>query len=52
VPPQVPLVQTSAAVQLLPSLHVVPLATLDHVDVDAPGLQAWQGLAGLAAPLA
>jgi hypothetical protein len=52
VPPHVPLVQTSFFVHALPSLHVVPLVALDQLVVEAPGLQTWQGLPGLAVPLA
>jgi hypothetical protein len=51
-PPQVPLVHTSLDVQALPSLQLVPLMTLDQAVVDVAGVQTWQALAALIAPLA
>lgn len=48
-PPHAPFVHWSLLVQALPSLHAVPLATLDHVLVDALGVQAWQVFVGLMA---
>jgi hypothetical protein len=51
VPLQAPLVHASLKVHALPSSQVVPLGLLDHVEVDVAGVQTWQKLLGLTAPL-